>query len=360
MTAPDILDRPATALGLIDADIHPRNPRRADLAPHASAYWAEMFDYRSIDRLELMSQPEGIGLHRHLDGPAANATPDAIARLHLNPAGVTAGILNVMSGAHAAFDPYLAAALCEATNRWLAADWLEADPRLRAAALVSFIHPEAAAAEIARLAPDRRFVSVLTPLMGEKPLGRREFWPIYRAMSDHGFALAVHAGSTYRHAPTQSGYLSTRVEEASLAPQAFASQVASLVAEGVFAEFPDLKVVLIDSGVTWLPSLMWRMTKDWKGIRIEVPWVKEAPTDIIARHIRLTTQAADLPANASADPALVDRVLGQFDAASVLIHASDFPRPHAQGPGLPGWLPARLHAAVARDTALATFSRLEV
>jgi predicted TIM-barrel fold metal-dependent hydrolase len=261
-----------------------------------------------------------------------------------------------MSGAHAAYDPYLAAALCEATNRWLAADWLDAEPRLRAAALVPFLHPEAAAKEIARLAPDRRFVSVLTPLMGERPLGRREFWPIYRAMCDHGFALAVHAGSTYRHAPTQSGFLSYRVEEASLAPLAFASQVASLVAEGAFAEFPDLRVVLIDSGITWLPSLMWRMTKDWKGVRMEVPWVKEAPADIIARHVRLTTQAADMPA----DPAMVDRVLGQFDAATMLIHGSDFPRPHAQGPALPGWLPPHLHSAVAGDTARATFPRLEV
>ncbi len=344
------------ALGLIDADIHPRNPRRADLVPHASAYWAEMFAYRSIDRLELMSQPEGIGLYRHPDGPAANADAAAIARLHLDPVGVTAGILNVMSGAHAAYDPYLAAALCEATNRWLAADWLEAEPRLRAAALVPFIHPEAAAQEIARLAPDRRFVSVLTPVMGEKPLGRREYWPIYRAMADHGFALAVHAGSTYRHAPTQSGFLSTRVEEASLAPLAFASQVASLVAEGVFVEFPALRVVLIDSGITWLPALMWRMTKDWKGVRLEVPWVKEPPADIIARHVRLTTQGADMPD----DPALVGRVLGQLDAATMLIHGSDFPRPHAQGPGLPGWLPPALHPAVAQDTARATFQRLEV
>lgn len=345
-----------TGLGLIDADIHPANPRRADLAPHASAYWAEMFDYRSIDRLELMSQPESIGMHRHPEGPAANATPEAVARLHLDPMGVTAGILNVMSGAHAAYDPYLAAALCEATNRWLADRWLAAEPRLRASALVPFTHPEAAAAEIARLAPDRRFVAVLTPLMGEKPLGRREYWPIWRAMAEHGFALAVHAGSTYRHAPTQSGFLSYRVEEAALAPQAFASQVASLVAEGVFNEFPDLKVVLIESGVTWLPSLMWRMTKDWKGVRLEVPWLRDTPADIIARHIRLTTQGADMPG----DPGLVERVLGQFDAGSMLIHASDFPRPHAQGPGLPAWLPPGLHAAVARDTARATFARLEV
>lgn len=345
----------AAQLGLIDADIHPRNPLRRDLAPHASAYWAEMFEYRSIDRLELMSQPESIGLHRHASGAEANATPEAIARLHLDPEAVSIGVLNVLSGAHAAYDPYLAAALCEATNRWIAASWLDADPRLRASAVLPFIHPEAAAQELQRLAQDRRFVSVLTPLMGEKPLGRREYWPIYRAMSEQGFALAIHPGSTYRHAPTQSGFLSYRVEEAALAPQAFASQVASLVAEGVFSEFPDLQVVLLDCGISWLPSLMWRMTKDWKGVRLEVPWIKDAPGDIIARHVRMTTQAADLPD----DEDMIRRILDQFDAGSMLIHGSDFPRPHAGGAGLPGWLPTPLRSAVARDTARRTFARLE-
>jgi predicted TIM-barrel fold metal-dependent hydrolase len=53
--------------------------------------------------------------------------------------------------------------------------------------------------------------------------------------------------------------------------------VASLVAEGVFVEFPDLRAMLIDSGITWLPAPMWRMTKDWKGVRLEVPWVKKGP-----------------------------------------------------------------------------------
>lgn len=345
----------AAISGLIDADIHPRNPLRHDLAPHASAYWAEMFEYRSIDRLEMMSQPQSIGLNQHAEGAQANATPQDIARLHLDPQGISAGILNVMSGAHAAYDPYLAAALCEATNRWLAADWLGQDSRLRAAALLPFVNPDAAVQEINRLAPDRRFVSVLTPLMGEKPLGRREYWPIYRAMTEHGFALAIHPGSIYRHAPTQSGFLSYRVEEAALAPQAFASQVASLVAEGVFTEFPDLRVVLLDSGLSWLPALMWRMTKDWKGIRLEVPWIKEAPSDIITRHVRMGTQAADLPQDADQ----IARVLGQFDVANMLIHASDFPRPHATGAGVPDWLPQPLHAAVARDTARATFARLE-
>ena len=54
--------------------------------------------------------------------------------------------------------------------------------------------------------------------------------------------------------------------------QVFQSQLLSLIVEGVFDRFPNLRVALIEGGLTWLPSLMWRFDKEWKGLRREVPW----------------------------------------------------------------------------------------
>ncbi len=70
--------------------------------------------------------------------------------------------------------------------------------------------PELAVDEIERRADDRRFVQVLMWAMNELPLGRRFYWPIYRAAEKHALPIGVHAGSLYRHAPSSDrlGFLS--------------------------------------------------------------------------------------------------------------------------------------------------------
>ena len=200
-------------------------------------------------------------------------------------------ICNVLHGAQSIFSEDLSAAFCRAINDWVAKEWLDRDPRLRASIVVPMHSPELSAREIERCAADPRFVQVLVWEMQEIPLGRRQHWPIYRVAEQLDLPIGIHAGSSYRHPPTNLGWPSYYLEDYVSWSTGFAGVLNSLISEGVFVEFPRLKVVLMESGVTWLPAWMWRANKTWRGVRAEVPWLEKSPPDYRPR-----TCAPDVPA----------------------------------------------------------------
>src|SRR5215470_4402283 len=348
--------------GAIDCDLHPAMPSVPALRPYLDEFWADQFANRHIDQLPftLSSYPTTSPLSGRPDWRTASGAPaadlDALRRNVLDPLGVSYGICNALHGAVALFNDDMAAALCSALNDWMARELLDRDPRLRASILVAGQSPELAVREIERSAPDRRFVQVLLLAMGETPLGRRAHWPIYAAAEKHELAIGIHAGSTYRIAPTYSGWTSYRVEDYVAQSAAFETQLLSLVAEGVFQKFPRLRVVLIESGFTWLPTWLWRTNKTWRGVRAEVPWIDRPPADIIREHVRFTLQPVDAPPG---DPQKLARTLAHIGSDDLLLFSTDFPHWHFEGNEvLPDGLPEAILRKMLVDNPLATYPRL--
>jgi uncharacterized protein len=206
--------------------------------------------------------------------------------------------------------------------------------------------------EIERRAADPRFVSVLVPATWEVPYGRRALWPVWEACARHRLPLTIHAGSAFRHPPSSLGWPSSFAEDYAAASLGFQSQLGSLITEGVFGQFPDLTVVLAESGVTWLPSYLWRLAKFWRGVRSEVPWLRESPAEIARRHVRLTVAPFDAPE----DAATVARMVEQLGGEEMLLFASDWPHWQWEGDAPP--VPAGLTRRVTHDNPRMAYPRL--
>src|SRR5215471_3838913 len=312
-------------LGAIDCDVHPSVPDITALTPYLDDHWRDAVEERGIASLESISYPPNAPITARRDwragkGPAGASAADVASQV-FDRFGADAAILNCLYGIQLVFNEDMAIAFARALNNWIVKEWLDRDPRLRASIVVPLQNIEHAVDEIERCAPDRRFVQVLLLAMGEAPLGRRQFWPLYAAADRNGLPIGIHAGSAYRHPVTALGWPSYYIEDYAAQSQAFQSQVASLISEGVFAKFPALKVVLIESGVTWLPGCLWRFSKCWRGLRSEVPWVDRSPAEIVRDHFRLTIQPLDAPAS----PEAVERAIDHLRSDDMLLYASDFP-----------------------------------
>ncbi len=345
--------------GAIDCDIHPKVPSIDSLRRYMDDYWRETVEVRGIDVFETVAYPNAAPMSVRADtwthAPDAGGHPKAqkrersdddagrLGKALLDRHGFAHGILNCLYAVQMIRDEHMAKAFCRAVNDWQRHEWLDRDPRLRASIVVPIQNIEYAVDEVNRCAADKRFVQVLFIALGERPLGRSEFWPIYRAAEKQGLTIGIHAGSSYHHAITGSGWPTYWSEDYAAQSLGFHGQVGSLVSEGVFVKFPKLKAVMIESGVTWLPPYLWRLSKFWRGVRLEVPWVDRPPAEIVRDHIRFTLQPFDAPD----DPDIVRRLIDQLPSPDMLLFSSDFPHWQYDGdamlpPGIDGTLARKI------------------
>ena len=343
---------------VIDCDIHPGVPDIPTLLPYMSEYWKHSFVDRGLDGFDMMSYPLGAPITCRPDWRVPGERPGgSLSKMRehaLDRFGLDVAICNPLTGGQVAVSESMGAAICSAVNDWIVEHWLDKEPRLRASIVVPPQSPTMAVEEIERLAGDRRFVQVLLPAACELMLGRSYYWPIYEAAVKHGLPVGIHAGSMYRYAPTSTGWPSHYLQDYISNNQLFEGQLLSLVSNGVFAKFPDLKFVFIESGVSWLPHFIWRAIKTWRGVRAEVPWVKQSPAEIIRANIRVTTQPFD-----AADEAIVSRIVEEVDCDDMFLFSSDYPHWQFEGDAItPPGLPTSLLKKMRCDNPLATYPRL--
>jgi uncharacterized protein len=345
--------------GAIDCDLHINLSSTSQLLPFLDDHWREQIVTRGIDGMELMSFPPRMPPNARPDWRSGDALPasDLAMLQHHALDGFRSrfAICNCLYGAQAAYSEDLAAVLCAAMNDWIAKEWLDAEPRLRASIVVPMQNVELAVREIERRARDPRFVQILMLVGGEKPLGSRGFWPIYEAAERHSLPVALHAGSQFRHAPSPTGWGSYRVEDYVNYAGVFQAQVQSFVLEGAFVKYPSLRLVLMESGFTWMPAFMWRLEKTWHALRAEVPWVDRSPSQIIRDNVRVTIQPHDAPPTAED----FEQIINQIGSDRMLLFATDYPHWQFEGyDALPFGMSAALAHKVCIDNPAETYARL--
>jgi predicted TIM-barrel fold metal-dependent hydrolase len=83
-------------------------------------------------------------------------------------------------------------------------------------------------------------------------------------------------------------------------------------------------VAFVESGFSWLPPFLWRLNKEWKGLRREIPWTTRLPSEYVRDHVRLTLQPIDGPA----DPGRLLRAIDQLGSEELLMFSTDYPHWH--------------------------------
>jgi len=305
---------------IIDMDIHPRESRLFPLEPHIPEYAREAINQRlggapqngygnptgSADRRDAVCVDPKQTAIDHLDRYN-------IAYAVIQPPGMTVALTNQIDVGNA---------LAIAWNDWQIEHWLNADARYLGSICVNMRDPKAAVEEIKRCAEHPQMKQLCISGESDDLYGHRRYYPIYEAAAEHKLAITIHPGREGSlNSVTPIGRVSNYFEWHTLIPLTYQAHLVSLVAEGVFEKFPSLKFILCEGGIAWLCHTMWRMEKNFKGLRSTVPWLKRLPSEYIFDHIRLTTQPLE-------EPQKSEHLLQIFDmvkAEKTVCFVTDFP-----------------------------------
>jgi predicted TIM-barrel fold metal-dependent hydrolase len=359
---------------LVDCDVHPiMKGGMTDLRPYLSRSAQRRLGLDDRRGLSTTGSREAVSVPRNMlyvnqsgvlrddarapDGSAPGADPVFTAQQLLDGNSIDRAVLigGEVLGLGAMPDPDAAAMISSAYNDWLASTWLAADGRYRGYLVVGPQDPVLAAREIRRAAQDERFVGVFLPLTNIL-MGQRHYYPIYDAAAEIGLPVAVHPNSgegIFRTSPPMAGGTPTYyVEWHSGLSQVFQANVISLICHGVFERFPGLRVIITEGGFAWIPDVMWRLDKNVKGLRDEVPWVKRLPSEYLVDHVRFTTQPMPEPRRRRHLHALLEIAR----AERTLMFSSDYPHWDFDDPRhVLTTLPAAMRERVKAKNAIETY-----
>jgi predicted TIM-barrel fold metal-dependent hydrolase len=194
-------------------------------------------------------------------------------------------------------DPEAVCLLFSAFNRWLLEDWtFNVEDRIYAAPYITLADPAWAAAELAWALEQGARTVVMRPAAPVTALGRKNpFDPLFDAFwslaNDAGITVVVHAGDSgvSSNGYAADGFAATfsgggwKPSIKSFAiEQAIRDYLLTIIFEGHFARFPNLRVASVENGAQFLPDLITKL----RSTASKMPgYWKEDPVETLRRHV---------------------------------------------------------------------------
>jgi uncharacterized protein len=154
--------------------------------------------------------------------------------------------------------------LARAYNDWLYHRYMQVDGRFKGLALIPIQDVPAAVEELRRAVTELGMPGAVLPAatgLG-KAYGHQDFHPIYEEAQRLNCVLACHG------APSKGwgfDFFDTFIKTHALEhPFSQMLQLTSMVLDGVFELFPNLRVAFLEAGVGWVPYMMDRLDEEYE------------------------------------------------------------------------------------------------
>ncbi|MFC6766114.1 amidohydrolase family protein [Natrinema soli] len=349
---------------IVDTDFH-LNVSIEELLPYVD-------DERIVEKLKRLDHPPGTqywtaayatnhggrGLATQGEAHDGEDIRDAMEEVGIDVPIVTPG-LNYLPSAH---NPRMKTAVCRAYNDYVLDHVVDASPDIRAQAMMPQWDPEAMIEELERIGSEDDIVGAYGWFGPYTPLGAPEYNPVYEKLCELDMPLSLHGSGGYwpRTDPIGQG-LRTWTEILGLGwPMHAIMFVGNLIMTGVFDRYPNLRVLVQEGGVNWLPFVAYRLDEFYQDHPEDIQltermfdtdriYLDHLPSEYLFENFYFSTQPITGPPNAKHHKELLD----MCHAPNTIAFSSDWPH-HTFD--IPNWLYTNPHidedlrASILRET----------
>jgi predicted TIM-barrel fold metal-dependent hydrolase len=319
---PDQTSRVIEDATVVDTDIHVNQGMPIE---EVASYLDE--PYKSHMLKPTVSPLPISGWNRSLGGKIEGGNlsgPEDIQQTLCEGFGVDYPVLNTTSWLPRLPQSDLAVALMRAYNDLLLDKFLDDYDHFRGLLTIATQKPHKAAEEIDRLGNEDQIVGIYIATTGSMiPIGDERYDVIYKAAQDNDLTITYHAsgGAFQFDFNRQNQGLEKFFSIHTLAhPWGQMLTMVSLMENGIWEKFPDLDFMFLESGLLWVPYMMYRMNREYSMRRSELPLLEKSPEEYIRERATFSTQPVGEPNNPSHIVQTID-MLGPDN----IVFSTDYP-----------------------------------
>jgi predicted TIM-barrel fold metal-dependent hydrolase len=330
---PNPIDRRAAAYDVIDTDFH--------FVPDWEAlrrYMPEPFR-TELNRYPLVgsdySPKYAIGIDGTGQDVLGRASSAADVLKVLDEIGVGTVVLSPgFQRPQSMFHPQMVTVLAAAFNDYLVREVFPQSSRIRASIMINHRDPDAGAAEIRRVGDHPQFVGVYTEFGGNyEPIGTARHDPIFQAAAERDLAVILHIGTFWQQFTPLAQGARTWTELVGISSVATCMAfTGSMIMQGLFDKFPQLRIVLQEGGFWWLCDFMARADDYYlnhpgdiqlveRKVEMGERFLRKLPSEYFESNIRFSSQPVCMPRNPRHFKSLMELCRGE----DFLMYSSDWP-----------------------------------
>ena len=210
-------------------------------------------------------------------------------------------------------------ALARGYNRWLVREVLPSSEAIKSMLYLPLSDPDASLSIIEEFAGEPGVIGFLVTCLRYQPIHENRFMKVFAALDERKLPLAFHSAPNWGERSFEQ--LNRFIGVHALGFPFYAMlHLTNLVYNGIPERFPDVPLVFMEAGVSWLAFLVGRLDNEYRMRSSEAPLLTRMPSDYI-RDFYYTSQ----PLDRYDDPEHTRMLFELFSATTQLLYASDYP-----------------------------------